>query len=212
MVKKLKIIVIVIILTTNAHHAQNIKKDKMVLSPVFKSIILPGWGQYSLDHPKRGNFFISGEILGISLSAFSFIKSNNVKDIYIAMAAEHAGTNESGKGHQYWVDIGNYNSSKDYNDEHLRWREYDALYPDDEMWRWQWDSEKNRERFENLRIESDNYELIGKFLIGGIIINHIISAIDAFYLKNISISDTVEVLSFYNPQRKNLSYSLQISF
>ncbi len=212
MVKKFKIIVIVIIFSINAHYAQNIEKDKVKFSPVFKSIILPGWGQYALDHPKRGNFFISGEVLGVSLSAFSFIKSNNVKDTYIAMAAEHAGTKDSGKGHQYWVDIGNYNSSEDYNDEHLRWREYDALYPDDEMWRWQWDSEKNRERFEDLRIESDNYELIGKFIIGGIIINHIISAIDAFYLKNISINDTVEVLSFYNPQRKDLSYSLQISF
>lgn len=210
--KTYKLIILLVLAWFSLTCAQEPAKENIGLSPVFKSLILPGWGQYAMERPKRGNFFISSEILTISLSAFSFIKSNNVEDNYIALAAEHAGTNESGKGHQYWVDIGNYNSIEDFNDEHLRWREYDALYPNDMIWRWQWNSEEKREEFEDLRIESDNYELIGKFLIGGVIINHIISAIDAFYLKNISIDENVEIISYYDARNHQLRYSLQINF
>jgi hypothetical protein len=209
---KNKSIILIIIFSITMLHAQLKKNEKIVLSPVFKSFLLPGWGQHAMERPKRGNIFISSELLMISLSTFSFIKSKNVKDTYIAIAAEYAGTNNISKGHQYWVDIGNYNSIADYNDEHLRWREYDALYPNDEIWRWQWKSDKKRDEFEDLRIESDNYDLVGKFLVGGIILNHIISAIDALYLKNISVDDKIKVISNYNAYSNYLEYSLQLTF
>ena len=64
------------------------------MSPATKSIIFPGWGQYSLDKNSRGNFFITAEILGIAITTFSFVKSNSVENTYIAMASEHAGANE----------------------------------------------------------------------------------------------------------------------
>ena len=42
-------------------------------------------------------------------------------------------------------------------------------------------------------------KLVGKFFIGGIVLNHIISAIDVYYLKNISLNEKVEFSSYINP-------------
>lgn len=209
MYKQNRIIFIAAIFTINIIFSQNINNKNIQLSPAIKSIILPGWGQYSLDKNSRGNFYITTEILGIAITTFSFVKSNSVENTFVAMASEHAGANESGKDHQYWVDIGNYNSLEDYNDEHLRWREYDNLYPNETKWDWDWDTDDNRKEFEELRIQSDKFKLAGKFFIGGIVLNHIVSAIDAFYLKNVSLKDKVEVLSYYNPETQYLQYTLQ---
>jgi len=209
--KNYRLIPFIILLFINSTFAQDAEIDKPKLSPTIKSVILPGWGQYDLEKPIRGNFYLTTEILGIALTTFSIIQSNNNEDTFIAIASEHAEVDVDGKNHQYWVDIGNYDSIDDYNDEHLRWREYDSLYPDENKWNWNWNSKDNRKEFEDIRIKSDKLELYGKFFIGGIVLNHIVSAIDAFYLKNVSLKDKVEILSFYNPETQTLQYSLQFN-
>lgn len=209
--KKYKIILLLLVVLVNSIFPQEISNQNKKISPVIKSIILPGWGQYDLNKPSRGNFYLTTELAGIALRTFSFIKSQNLENTYITMAVEHARVHSSSKDHQFWVDVGNYASREDFNDEHLRWREYDSLYPDDESWDWEWDVEGNREEFEDSRIQSDNLKLIGKFFIGGIVLNHIISAIDAYYFQNISLKEKVAVLSYYNPERNSLEYSIQFN-
>ncbi|SVC78501.1 uncharacterized protein METZ01_LOCUS331355, partial [marine metagenome] len=55
------------------------------------------------------------------------------------------------------------------------------------------DSDENRNEFETLRINSDLLALTGKFVIGGIVMNHIVSAIDALYLNRL---EKIESISF----------------
>ena len=110
---------------------------------------------------------------------------------------EHAGVDARGKDHQYWVDIGNYTDLTSHNDEHLRFRDLDNLYVENDGWDWNWDSKDNKNTFETMRIRSDNLAMTGKFIIGGTVLNHIISAIDALYLtrlekiKSISLVPTI---------------------
>ena len=58
---------------------------------------MPGWGEYELNKNSRGNFFFTTEIIGIALTTFSFVKSNNVTTTYKAIAAEHANVIIDGK-------------------------------------------------------------------------------------------------------------------
>ena len=58
-----------------------------------------------------------------------------------------------------------------YNEEYLRNRRNDDLYPNNEMWHWSWDTEVNQKFFENKRIKSDQYNLIAKFGIGFLFLN-----------------------------------------
>ena len=58
--------------------------------PKMKSLLVPGWGEFSLDKQSRGKFFLCAESVLI-ISAFSFNNlSNSYKTDYTAYAAQHA--------------------------------------------------------------------------------------------------------------------------
>jgi|TARA_B110000914_G_C15514924_1_gene472907 hypothetical protein len=208
--KTSKIVFILFIFSNGLLYSQ-IRADQK-LDPVFKSLIIPGWGQKTLGKPKRARFYNyieSGILLTlISSSTFSNIEKKNYK----AFASRHAGISSSGKDHKYWVDIGNYNSINAYNDEHLRNREIDDLYSDDNKWSWGWDLELNRKIFENKRIRSDQLELFATFSVGALILNHLISSIDALYLKRISSNNSLSINPYKNLILGSIGYSLTLSF
>ena len=186
--------------------------QKPHISPVVKSLILPGWGEYSLGNQIRGRIFVLSETMLLLAILGSYSVSKRQDTEFKAYAAEHAGISPVGKDRQFWVDIGNYSSLLAFNEEHLRWRDFNALYEDNDTWTWAWDSNDNRERFENMRIASDSWMLRGSFFIGGVVLNHIVSAIDALYLSKISnIKETV-VSANYNPYTDKTGLSLNFYF
>jgi len=187
-------------------------QKKPIISPVVKSLVFPGWGEYSLDNQIRGRIFVLSETVLLLAILGSYSVAQRQDTEYKAYAAEHAGIDPIGKDRQFWVDIGNYSSLFSFNEEHLRWREFKSLYEDNDTWAWAWDSGNNRERFENMRIASDSWSLRGSFLIGGVVLNHIVSAIDALYLSKISnIKETV-VYPYYNLHSDKMGISLTVSF
>jgi len=189
-----------------------VDQQKPLISPVVKSLVLPGWGEYSLDNQIRGRIFVLSETVLLLAILGSYSVAQRQEKEYKAYAAEHAGIDLIGKDRQFWVDIGNYSSLFLFNEEHLRWREFKSLYEDNDTWAWAWDSGNNRERFENMRIASDSWRLRGSFLIGGVVLNHIVSAIDALYLSKISnIKETV-VSPHYNPYSDEMGLTLTVSF
>ncbi len=189
-----------------------VDQQKPFFSPVVKSLVLPGWGEYSLDNQIRGRIFVLSETVLLLAILGSYSVSQRQETEFRAYAAEHAGIIPVGKDRQFWVDIGNYSSLLAFNEEHLRWRDFNALYEDNDTWAWAWDSGNNRERFENMRIASDSWRLRGSFLIGGVVLNHIVSAIDALYLSKISnIKETV-VSPHYNPYSDEMGLTLTVSF
>jgi|TARA_B110000263_G_scaffold46657_1_gene38752 hypothetical protein len=211
MVNKTTKITLIVFIMFNAILFGQVQTNQK-LDPVIKSLIVPGWGQKTLGKPKRARFFNyleSGILLTIiGSSTFANIKRKN----YIAFASKHAAISSSGKNHKYWVDIGNYNSIENYNNEHLRNREMDDLYPDDKKWSWDWDLELNRKKFEDKRIRSDQLELFATFGVGALIVNHLVSSIDALYLKRVSSKKTLSIQPHNNLLLGSVGYSLTLSF
>ena len=211
MVNKTSKVILISIIVCNLNLYGQIQKESK-LDPVIKSLIIPGWGQKSLGKPKRArlfNYIESGILLTlITSSTFSNIEKKN----YIAFASKHAAISSSGKDHKYWVDIGNYNSIENYNDEHLRNREMDDLYPDDKKWSWDWDLESNRTIFENKRIRADQLELFATFSIGALVLNHVVSSIDALYLKKVSTNKSLSIKPYRNQILGSVGYSFTLSF
>ena len=210
-----KQIVTAIVLTQVLYTQQlgpTVDQQKPFFSPVVKSLVFPGWGEYSLDNQIRGRIFVLSETVLLLAILGSYSVAQRQETEYKAYAAEHAGIDPIGKDRQFWVDIGNYSSLLAFNEEHLRWRDFNALYEDNDTWTWSWDSNDNRERFENMRIASDSWMLRSSFFIGGVVLNHIVSAIDALYLSKISnIKETV-VSANYNPYTDKTGLSLNFYF
>ena len=210
-----KQIVTAIVLTQVLYTQQlgpTVDQQKPFFSPVVKSLVLPGWGEYSLDNQIRGRIFVLSETVLLLAILGSYSVSQRQETEFRAYAAEHAGISPDGKDRQFWVDIGNYSSLLAFNEEHLRWRDFNALYEDNDTWAWMWNSGNNRVRFENMRIASDSWKKRGSFLIGGVVLNHIVSAIDALYLSKISNIQKTVVSPNYNPHADKMALSLTVYF
>ena len=182
---------------------------------VWRSLMIPGWGEYSLNEQKRGNFFVFTEsLLWIGMGG-SFLGSNLEKNTYEAIAMEHGGISSGDKPRQFWIDIGNYDSREDFIAEHLRWRDFDAIetYEDPE-WDWNWVSKSDKKYFESKRVRSDRLLLMGKFFIGGIVLNHIISGIDALYLsrKNSENGIQFSIFPIHSLPDGRIFLNLSVSF
>lgn len=144
------------------------------------SLLLPGAGEYYVGNKTMAKAFFFTEII-LWASAISFDSYSNWKrdDMYV-YAATHAGAHAEDKPAQYFVDIGNYDNIYEYNDAKQRQREFYKVYSEEEYY-WSWDSPANRDKFENMRISSDRAHNRAIFAIGGIIANHLVSAIDAVW-------------------------------
>ena len=185
--------------------------------------MIPGTGEFSLGNKTRGEIFSLVESALWITTIGSFLMSNIDQRKFQAFASEHANVFVSGKDKEFWVDIGNYDTRETFIQEHLRFRDNDAVeryknpdwsYTEDIKWDCDWKgSTSQRESFESMRISSDRWALLGKFFIGGIVLNHIVSAIDVLYLQNRFLStEKITFVPKYDPVTTNLIYSLTVKF
>lgn len=142
-----------------------------------KSLIVPGWGQYSLGRTNAALAFLGTEaaLVGGMLALHAYGVST--RDDYRALAAAHAGV-VGGHGHDFYVDVGNWMSVDDYNARRLQERDFAAMYTDPAD-RWYWSSDAQRAAMETKRIKSDRAFNSMLYLVGGVVLNHVASAIHA---------------------------------
>jgi hypothetical protein len=206
----LKPILISLILFSGFSQSQ--EKSKKTLNPVIQSALVPGWGQKSLQYPDRSRLFTYVET-GLLISILgSTTYAHILKKNYIAFAVEHAAISSAGKNHKYWVDIGNFKTIEDYNDEHLRNREMDDIYDANLRWSWDWDEDSNRNAFEQKRILSDQMKQAATFGAGAIVLNHMVSAIDALYLMRIGSKKKLSVQPWVPSEMVGVGYSFTVHF
>ena len=180
------------------------------IHPIAKSFLMPGSGERDLGYNKSSKFFMQSEILLFTACYSAFKASDLIEHKYVSYAAKHAGAT-SPTDDRYWTDIGNYNTNNDYDSEHLRMRDSKEGQWSDHPWDWQSDHIK-RKKFENMRIKSDKYFLVGKFLVGGIIMNHIISSINTLYILRINENNTLSLKPSIQRSNGIYRYGLSLEF
>ncbi len=150
---------------------------------ILKSMILPGWGEYSLGQTHRAEGYFFRESL-IWLTYFGGKKTHTwYQADYYAFASRHAGVFLNDKSYQYSVDIGNYDDFYTFNNTKDRRREVELKYPEGEGYEWQWDTPANREKFDDMRIHSGTAEKVASFAVGAMMAHRAISLFDVLYLQ-----------------------------
>ncbi len=171
---------------------QTVVSEKLVMqrkSPttaVLYSLLLPGMGEYYADGFDEGRYSLIAEG-GLWLTWFSFRQYGTwLQQDARNFASVHAGTPSSGKNDRYFVDLGNFNDIYEYNDKQLQDRELENVYDANSAYYWRWDSETNRQEYRAMRVSSEKVLNNAQFVIAGIVVNHIISAINAARLVRIA--------------------------
>ncbi len=162
-----------------------------------RSVLIPGWSQYQQGRKKTAMMFIGAE-LALWSGLFGVQTYGGwLENDYKAYALQYADIDPAGKDHDFYVDIGNYDSVDDFNDVRQRNRQYDGLYLGDDYY-WQWESESRRLAFKDLRISADQYKHSAIFFAGAIVLNHLVSAVEA--VKNRPEDDDIKVGIDFNQQ------------
>lgn len=156
------------------------------------SLLVPGLGHVYANRFETGKYFMISEAAAwLTYAAFSVYGNWLLDDAY-SYSENHAGVSLSGKERddKFFIDIANYNNIDDYNDEKLRFGQYDMLY-DPATHNFYWDSEINRKKYREDKLAGDRILNDRLFVIGAVIINHVVSAISAVFAAN-SYNDDIK--------------------
>jgi len=168
------------------------KKKTTGLAAIY-SLLLPGMGELYAHNFESGKYFLIAEgTLWLTYATFE-VYGNQIRDDSRAYAQAHAGAIIQGKDDQFFVDIGNFINTDEYNQKKLRDRDYTRVYTDP-TYAWHWDSPFSRATFRDQRIASENMYNNRKFVVAAILVNHVASAINAVrgaILFNKALNDAV---------------------
>ena len=154
------------------------KKKNQALGVIY-SLVLPGMGELYAGGFDNGQYSLTAEA-ALWLTYISYYQYGTwMQSDARSLVTVHAGASTGGKDDQFFVNAANFSNVYDYNDKKLRDRALDEVYDPAQGYYWSWDSEANRQRFRSLRISSDKVFNNSRFVIGAIVVNHIISALNA---------------------------------
>lgn len=155
-------------------------------------LFVPGMGHVYANNFSSGKYFmISEAALWLTYAAFSIYGNWMLDDAY-TYSATHAGVNTSGKAKDdvFFVNIANYKNVEEYNNEMLRFGNYDKVYLPGAGYDFYWDSDASRLKYREDKIAGDRTLNDRLFVVGAVIINHVVSAISAVFAAN-SYNDEV---------------------
>lgn len=157
-----------------------------------KSLLLPGWGEYSLGKPKQAHeYFIRETALWLIFLGTKKTAAWYESD-YKAFAELHANVNMTGKNYLFAVNLGHYNSLDDYNDIKERQRSVNDKYKEGDSYDWKWNNSANRIKYDKMRIKSVTLSKYAKFSVGGLILHRMVSFFNVIYLERVNSKISIE--------------------
>jgi hypothetical protein len=147
-----------------------------------KSLAVPGWGHYYTNSKdwRRGQYHLAGE-LALVLSYVGFaIHSNNIQQNWYSYGKSVSGVAIEGRSRRFQLAVGNFNSLAAYNDYQLRSRNWDQLFEDRPENRWNWESQSERVKYDDLRSRFERIDQQLPALLAMMALNRVISGISAY--------------------------------
>lgn len=193
---------------------QTKERKKPVLSILY-SAILPGMGEWYAGDFSSGYYFTAAEaaLWSVYLGMSSY--STWQKDNYISFASVEGQVGVNNKNSEFYADIGNYTSINQYNDEKAFYRQFEKMYNESTHY-WKWENETDRKAYRNMWLASQRTNNNLRFVVGGMLLNRLISIVNAVRLTarhNRSLSEeTTWNLSVTPGFSQNPMTDLQINF
>ncbi len=182
---------------------------------ILYSMLLPGMGELYAGSYSSGKYFtIADGILWGTFAGFEYYANWKEKD-YKSFAQSNAGVDLNGKDSDFYANVGVYISSDEYNKEMDLQGSFDKVY-NSPSYHWEWGSNDQRKEYRGMWSSSENAFNNVRFVVGALILNRVISAINAVrlvaaYNKNLSVETSWNV-SVGVDNRPNLPTSLTFNF
>lgn len=177
-------------------------EKKSVGLGIVYSLLLPGMGELYADAYDVGKYFTiaDGLLWGtfIGMSAYS----NWQEDNYKSYAATAAGViNNDNKDEDFYANIGDYTSVYTYNEQKALERNFNEMY-DEQSYFWKWNSTEERRTYRDMWNSSEQASNGIRFVVGGLILNRLVSAINAARM----------VSAYNNNLEEEVSWNFSVGF
>ncbi len=176
----------------------SIQKKNPALAILY-SMLLPGMGELYANSYESGKYFtIADGVLWGVFTGFS-IYGNQQENNYKSFAQSRGGVKVDGKDADYFANIGAYLSLDDYNTSMELDRRFERTYNTSTHY-WKWSSDDQRKEYRNMWTSSESAFTNVRFVVGALILNRVVSAINA-----------VRLVSAYNKNLpKELSWNVSV--
>ena len=158
---------------------------------IIYSLLLPGMGELYAGGYESGKYFTiaDGVLWGVFIGFDTY--GNWKMDNYKSFARSNGGVNTDGKDADFFANIGTYISVDEYNRVQDLNRDYNLTY-NSEKYYWRWTSEAQRKEYKQMWTSSESAFNNVRFAVGALILNRLISAINAVrlvsaYNKNLTV-------------------------
>ena len=161
--------------------ADNMSEKKSNGLAIIYSLLLPGMGELYAGAYDSGVYFtiadgvLWGTYIGMN------VYGNWQQDRYISYAQTNAGITTENKDDDYYATISEYLSIDQYNDQMAFERNYDEMY-NTEKYFWKWNTSEERKTYRDLWISSEQTFNDVRFVVWGLLLNRVVSAINAVRL------------------------------
>lgn len=173
------------------------EKKKAGLAIIY-SLILPGMGElYAGDYDSGIYFTIADAVFWGGVAGLN-LYGNWKEDSYRSFAQSNGDVNLNGKDEKYFADIGNYIDIYEYNKVQELSRNFNAIYNEDTHF-WQWEDNSQRSEYRSMWTSSENAYNNVRFAVGALILNRVVSAINA-----------VRLVSAYNKRIENDTWNVSV--
>jgi hypothetical protein len=162
---------------------------------ILYSLLLPGMGELYADAYDSGKYFTIAE--GVLVAAFigMSVYANNQEDNYKAYAITNANVNTNGKDETYYATISEFDDIFQYNDEKALERNFNQMF-DTESDFWKWASTEDRQTYRSMWSSSEQTFNDLRFVVGLMLLNRVVSAINAARLVSVYNSRIDEQMSW----------------
>jgi len=153
-------------------------RKKNVGLAMLYSALLPGMGELYAGDYSFGKYLtitdgvLWGTFIGVSSHA------NNLEDNYKSYATSMGSANVESKDDKYFADIGNYVDIDQYNRRQELDRNFAAVY-DEATHYWKWDGQSERSEYRTMWKSSETANNNLRFIAGALILNRVVSIINA---------------------------------
>jgi hypothetical protein len=163
----------------SAELSADVSKKNTGLAIIY-SLLLPGMGELYAESYSSGKYFTIAE--GVLWGTFIGINTYGSwqRDRYKSFAASNGGVNIDGKNDDYFATISEYENITQYNNEKALEHSFDEML-NDQRYYWNWEN-NDRRTYRGMWVSSEHAFNNVRFIVGALIVNRIVSAINAVRL------------------------------
>jgi hypothetical protein len=145
-----------------------------------RSLVLPGWGhRYVQDDWGRGRIHLGADIAFLGATLGYNQQAISTRNTMYTTARQLAGVDIKGRNKAFQLAVANYNSLTEYNTTMLQTRNWDRFIEVNLDNNWDWRTEEDRIRYNNLRGKSDDSRRQAGIFIGLMAINRAVSGLSS---------------------------------